>query len=236
MANPIISNVNSDNRIKSGRQPDNANSSNRIKEALGDREAKWLAEAAGLSPSSISDYMKGRSPRIDAAIKIARALDVDLEWLFGDQINRRRPDGGPHRPALVDVNDADWVEVPEYSTYEIDELGKLEPITTTLMRKDWLYASLGDTTGIWMAQAPARNDALSIDAGTMLFCKDHRPGDRMTHGAYYLFRINGGVIMARYSLRDGNDGEETVSARDMGHEEDQYVAVARVIGEYARPL
>lgn len=236
MPNPIISNVNSDNRIRSGRQPDNANSQNRIKEALGDREAKWLAKAAGLSPSSISDYMKGRSPRIDAAIKIAQALEVDLEWLFGSQIERRRLDHAPRKSPLADVNDADWVEVPEYSTYEIDELGKLTPITSTLMRKDWLYSSLGDTSGIWMTRAPTRNDALGIEAGTMLFCKDHRPGERLVHGSYYLFRVNGGVILARYSLRDGNDGEETVTARDLGHEEHQYIAVARVIGEYARPL
>jgi hypothetical protein len=180
--------------------------------------------------------MKGRSPRIDAALKIAKALDVDLEWLFGDQEDRRRLDHAPRKGALVDADDADWVEVPEYLTYEIDELGKLIPITTTLMRKDWLYASLGDTSGIWMARSPTRNDALGIDTGAMLFCKDYRPGERMVHGAYYLFRINGGVIMARFSLREASDGEEVVTARDLGQEEDQHIAVARVIGEYARPL
>ncbi|MEL0156069.1 hypothetical protein [Sphingopyxis sp.] len=198
----------------------------RIKEALGDREVSWLVRETGYGDSTIRDALRRGPVRSDVALAIASALSVSVDWLLT----------GRRSNTLIPAEDAEWVEIPEYSTYEIDELGKLEPITTTLMRKDWLYASLGDTTGIWMAQAPARNDALSIDAGTMLFCKDHRPGDRMTHGAYYLFRINGGVIMARYSLRDGNDGEETVSARDMGHEEDQYVAVARVIGEYARPL
>lgn len=137
---------------------------------------------------------------------------------------------------MIDVNDADWVEVPEYSTYEIDELGKLDPITTTLMRKDWLYSSLGDTSGIWMAAAPTRNDTLGIDAGTMLFCKDHRAGDRMVHGAYYLFRVNGGVIMARFALRDNGSDEQTVLARDIGHDEDQYQVVARVVGQLARPI
>lgn len=186
-----------------------------------------IMKGTGVSSSAMANYWTGKRPwPAEHLSTVADLLSTSVDALLGRQ----------QRAVLIDANDADWVEVPEYSTYEIDELGKLEPLTTTLMRKDWLYASLGDTTGIWMAQAPARNDALSIDAGTMLFCKDHRPGDRMTHGAYYLFRINGGVIMARYSLRDGNDGEETVSARDMGHEEDQYVAVARVIGEYARPL
>lgn len=198
----------------------------RIKEALGDREVSWLVRETGYGDSTIRDALRRGPVRSDVALAIASALSVSVDWLLT----------GRRSNTLIPAEDAEWVEIPEYSTYEIDELGKLEPITTTLMRKDWLYASLGDTTAIWMAQAPARNDALGIDAGTMLFCKDHRPGDRMTHGAYYLFRINGGVIMARYSLRDGNDGEETVSARDMGHEEDQYVPVAHVIGEYARPL
>ncbi|MGR4892242.1 hypothetical protein ACIPPQ_14535 [Sphingopyxis sp. LARHCG72] len=196
---------------------------------LGDRDFGWLAGKTGIPASTLSDYVQRGISRADNAVKIARALETTVEFLVDGQ--SAAPKGH-----LIDANDADWVEVPEYSTYEFDELGKLTPITTTAMRKDWLYSSLGDTSGIWMTSAPTRNDALNIDAGTMLFCKDHRPGERMMHGAYYLFRINGGIILARYSLRDGNDGEETVTARDLGHEEDQYIAVARVIGEYARPL
>lgn len=157
---------------------------------------------------------------------VADMLSTSVDSLLGRQ----------RRPSLVDADDADWVEVPEYSTYEFDELGKLDPITTTLMRRDWLYSALGDTSGIWMAAAPTRNDVLGIDRGTMIFCKDHRPGQPMIHGAYYLFRVNGGVIMARFSLRDGGDGEEVVTARDLGHEEEQYIAVARVVGQLARPL
>ena len=58
----------------------------------------------------------------------------------------------------------------------------------------------------------------------------------MIHGAHYLFRVNGGVIMARFALREDGTDEPTVFARDIGHDDDQYLAVARVIGEYARPL
>lgn len=175
----------------------------------------------------MANYWTGKRPwPAEHLSTVADLLSTSVDSLLGRQ----------RSPSLVAADNADWVDVPEYLTHEIDELGKLAPITTTLMRKDWLYSSLGDTSGIWMARAPTRNDALNIDAGTMLFCKDHRPDERMIHGSYYLFRINGGVILARYSLRDANDGEETVLARDLGHEEDQYIAVARVIGEYARPL
>ncbi|WP_082395745.1 helix-turn-helix domain-containing protein [Sphingopyxis macrogoltabida] len=236
MPNPITSNVNSDNRTRPGRQPDNANSSNRIKEALGDREAKWLAEASGLSASSISDYMKGRSPRIDAALKIAAALDVDLEWLFGEQVARRRLDQPTAVSPLIDVNDAEWVDVPEYSVFEIDEQGKLPPILTTKMRKDWLYSSLGETSGIWIAAAPSRYEALAIERLTMIFCKDHKPGERLIHGAHYLFSVNGGVIIARFALREDSSDEPTVLPRDIGHDEEQYQPFARIIGQFARPL
>ena len=235
MRNPIISNVNSDNRTGSGRQPDNTNSTNRIREALGDREAKWLAERSGLSPSSISDYMKGRSPRIDAALKIAKALDADLEWLFGDQIEPRRTD---HQgaPPVIDADEAEWVEVPEYSLFEIDEQGKLWPIVTSKMRKDWLYASLGETSGIWIAAAPSRYEALGIEPMTMIFCKDHRPGERLIHGVHYVFRVNGGVILARYALREDASDEPTVLPRDIGHQDDQHIPVARIVGLFARPI
>jgi len=198
----------------------------RIKDALGDREVSWLVRETGYGDSTIRDALRRGPVRSDVALAIANALRVSVDWLLT----------GKRSNTLVAVEDAEWVEVPEYSTYEIDELGKLEPITTTMMRKDWLYSSLGDTSGIWMARAPTRNDALTIDPGTMLFCKDYRKGERMMHGAYYLFRVNGGVVMARFALRDDNSGEHTVLARDIGHEEDQYHTVARVIGQLARPL
>ena len=89
MSNPIFSNEISDSEDGKRRQVDNADSINRIKEALAGREGKWLAQAAGLPPSSISDYLNGRLPRIDAALKLARALEVDAEWLFGDQVERK---------------------------------------------------------------------------------------------------------------------------------------------------
>ncbi|PAL20186.1 hypothetical protein CD928_17405 [Sphingopyxis sp. GW247-27LB] len=196
---------------------------------MAERDFGWLAAQTGIPASTLSDYVQRGISRADNAVKIARALETTVEFLIDGRISASKP-------SLIDANEADWVDVPEYSTYEIDELGKLDPITTTRMRKDWLYSSLGDTTGIWMARSPTRNDALGIDTGAMLFCKDYRPGERMIHGAYYLFRVNGGVIMARFSLRETGDGEEVVTARDLGQEEDQHIAVARVIGEYARPL
>lgn len=228
MKAPKVRDETSVNEREGSRQAvkDNEAAGRRIKEALGDREVSWLVRETGYGDSTLRDALRRGPVRSDVVLAIATALRVSVDWILT----------GKRSNIVAAVEDADWVEVPEYLTHEIDELGKLTPLTTTLMRKDWLYASLGDTSGIWMARAPTRNDALNIDAGTMLFCKDHPPGERLIHGAYYLFRINGGIILARFSLRDGGDGEETVTARELGQEEDQYIAVARVIGEYARPL
>lgn len=89
MTNPIISNDKPDNGSTDERQAGNANSYNRIVEALGDRDMVWLSKASGVPQSSLSDYKRGRTPRIDSALKIARALEVDVEWLFGEQVDRR---------------------------------------------------------------------------------------------------------------------------------------------------
>src|SRR3546814_15900928 len=87
-----------------------------------------------------------------------------------------------------------------------------------------------------MASLPARYEALTIGTGTPLFCKDHRKGDRMQEGSYYLFRINGGIVMAPFTFRDSGASEDAVRQRDLGHDEDQYQVVARVVGQLARTI
>ncbi|MFZ5699718.1 MAG: helix-turn-helix domain-containing protein [Pseudomonadota bacterium] len=189
--------------------------------------ARALGDALGIPSSTAANYWHGkRSWPSEVIPSLADVLNTDVETLLR----------GRRAGLLVDANDADWVDVPEYSLFEIDELGKLAPIVTSKMRKDWLYASLGETSGLWMAAAPARYEALGIEPMTMIFCKDHRPGERMIHGVHYLFRINGGVIIARFALREDASEEPTVLPRDIGHDDDQHQVVARIVGQFARPL
>jgi transcriptional regulator with XRE-family HTH domain len=189
--------------------------------------ARALGDALGIPSSTAANYWHGkRSWPSEVILSLADVLNTDVETL----LRGRR--SGP----LVDANDADWVDVPEYSLFEIDELGKLAPIVTSKMRKDWLYASLGETSGLWIAAAPARYEALNIEPMTMIFCKDHQPGERMIHGVHYLFRVNGGVIIARFALREDASDEPTVLPREIGHEDDQHQVVARIVGQFARPI
>lgn len=202
---------------------------NRVRERAEERRVSYSAimKGTGVSSSAMANYWTGKRPwPAEHLATVADLLSTSVDQLMG----RARS------PAVVDAEDAEFVEVPEYSTYEIDEFGKLSPFRSTLMRRDWLYSSFGDVSGLWMASAPTRNDALTIDPGAMLFCKDYRPGERMIHGAYYLFRVNGGVVMARFALRADGSDEFTVLARDVGHDEDQYQTVARVVGQLARPI
>lgn len=190
--------------------------------------ARSLGEAVGIPSSTVSNYWHGRrSWPSEVFPDLADILRTNVDALL-----RGKGKGA----GLVAAEDADWVKVPEYALLEIDELGKMDPISTTLMRRDWLYSSLGESSGLWIARLPAPYDALTLGTGTPLFCKDHQKGERMIHGGYYLFRVNGGIVMARFALRDDGSDEHTVLARDIGHEEDQYEVVARVVGPFARPI
>lgn len=232
MVSPKVRNENSDIVKRRRRQPVQTENSvgKRVIELLGGRDFGWLSGKTGIPASTLSDYVQRGISRADNAVKIARALDTTVEFLI-DGI-----EAPSIRRHLVEASEAEWVDVPEYSLFEIDELGKLAPIVTTKMRKDWLYSSLGETSGLWIAAAPARYEALGIEPMTMIFCKDHRPGERMIHGVHYLFRINGGVIIARFALREDANEEPTVMPREIGHEDDQHQVVARIVGQFARPI
>jgi transcriptional regulator with XRE-family HTH domain len=66
----------------------------KIKKLLEGRNASQLAITVGLHKSAIRDASNtGRLPRVDKAIKIARALDVPCDWLFNDGQDWPAPEG-----------------------------------------------------------------------------------------------------------------------------------------------
>ena len=189
-----------------------------------------MARASGISPGRINDYWNGpKLPLATTLFALAESLSVSAEWLALGRVPQKQS-------RLIDAADADWVEIPEFALLEIDEQGKLDPISVTTMRRDWLYSSLGESSDLWIARLPAPYDAVSLNTGTPLICKDHRPGERMIDGTHYLFRVNGGIVMARFAFRDPGTGDRVVLSRDLGYEEDQYQVVARVVGVIAHPI
>ena len=57
----------------------------RITDALQGRPISWFAEKLGVALSTAHAYKKGSMPSADIAIKVARLLDVSIEWyIFGE--------------------------------------------------------------------------------------------------------------------------------------------------------
>lgn len=56
----------------------------RIKYALARRgeDAAWLSRQTGIPTSTISDWSRGKLPRVDKAVSVATALHVGLDWLL----------------------------------------------------------------------------------------------------------------------------------------------------------
>lgn len=54
----------------------------RIKQRLGKRGVAWLTSVTGLADSTIRDALERGPARADVALRIAQALDVNLEWLL----------------------------------------------------------------------------------------------------------------------------------------------------------
>ena len=188
-----------------------------------------MAAAGGVTRNSQLAYEAGRtSPSADYLLSIGEH-GVDIAYvLSGNRIKPSQP--------VIDAEDAEWVEVGEHSLLEIDENGKMALFATTMVRKDWLYSSLGESSDLWITRLLTPYDPLQLSKGTIIICKDVRPGERMLNGVYYLFRINEGIVMAPFALRDPGGDETTITPRDIGHDEDQYQPVARVVGQLARPL
>lgn len=56
----------------------------RIKEALGDRTQKWLAQVTGFSQATMWNYMNGYgNPRCDTLLLLADVLGVSCDYLLG---------------------------------------------------------------------------------------------------------------------------------------------------------
>ncbi|WP_227698524.1 LexA family transcriptional regulator [Sphingomonas hengshuiensis] len=85
MSNPLnrseLSDISSDKPDQSGFSVVDLIS--RVDSALKGRTDAWLSRKSGISSSALSDMRKKfTTPRADNAIKMARALEVSLEWLL----------------------------------------------------------------------------------------------------------------------------------------------------------
>lgn len=87
-------------------------------DALGGRSRKWLASETGLSESTISDYIRDGIAKTEAAIAIAGALDVSLQWLLTGE-------GALERPVVADRQFA--YRAAEREGDELVEVAEIDP-------------------------------------------------------------------------------------------------------------
>lgn len=208
----------------------------RLVEALNGRTLKWLAEKTDISESTLGDYVRKGISRADYAVKIARALDRSVEWLVTGRDTARKS-------ALMAAEEADWVEIDEYDLRELTDVGKGPPHNASPFRRDWLNQTLGTASGLWLARLLSDYPAAGLAEGGLVFCVDVTPAE-LLEGQLCLFRVNGGLIVGRFSYRTPGAvlaagdrlGEAIVTSSEIGAEEGRYIPVARILGSFIRRL
>lgn len=195
-----------------------------------------LAKELGLTGGTLGRYWNGdRLPPSDTLIDLAETLGVSPAWLIrGAEVQAT---------SLRNASDADWVNVPEFDLRTVTDTGKGEPVSNLTIRRDWLYLMLGESSNIWVARLLAPESALGMPIGAPIFCKDHPEGESPAEGQHYFFRVNGGIVLARFSFRSTSSmtvgdrlGEAIVTPADLAEGDHQHFIVARVLGALARPL
>lgn len=198
-------------------------------------KAADLCRLADIRPQTMSGYWNGeRSVPSDKLFAIADALKCSGRWLAA----------GVEEPAILRSADtADWVSVPEYDLRQFDDFGKGPPLSETTFRRDWLYLTLGDSNGLWIARTLAPDFSLGLPSGAAIVCKDQPKAEPPLEGQHYLFRVDGSIMLSRFSYRSGSLGiigdrveERVITPTDLNAGEHQFFIVARVLGALVRPF
>lgn len=137
-------------------------------------------------------------PRADRAIRIAQALGVSVEWLFGGI--------GERRPLLVEAGAADWVDLPRYELRTFTETGKGEPEDIIPFRRDLLFRWLNVSKDLWLTTLPSGNWDLGLKSGDLVICTDITPGDGPYDGWTCIWKGSAAPFIAAYSSLPGRQG------------------------------
>lgn len=178
----------------------------------------------------MNDYWKG--PKVANAnylFALADALDVSAEWLA---LGR-----GPRRGRLLEVGEADWVDVAEHDLRELTDEDKGPVISVTPFRRDWLNRTLGQANGVWLGRLPLDLPQYDLREGDLVFLRDVQAGEEQD-GAFYIGRLYGRLIAFRLDSSmdtsmahaESNLGERRLAFRNIGAEDGKVILVARVLG------
>lgn len=133
-----------------------------------------------MNTTTLGDVIKKTMPNADSAIRLARALDVPVEWLITGA-------AGTASPRLTAADEADWVVVPHYRLSEFTETAKPEPIETVPLRKDWLNRNARTSSNLWLTEMPVSIEGVGEEGDTIL-CRD---ADTHYQEGFYLYFFDG---------------------------------------------
>lgn len=231
MTIPKIRDENSDKPARRARQQTKTENSVglRILSRIADHDLAWLAEKSAIPINTLRDYVQRGVAKAEAAVAIARALGVSVDWLLTGEDRTE-----PARSTLLPTEQADFEWVPRFDLRDVRDDGKGERVDETPMRKDWLTQRLGTSSELWLTAILSDYPALDLAEGDLVFCREAEPQE-LLNGQLILWRINQGIIVARYSVAAGAgqitmDGDNVVTAREVSPE--QYVPIARILGKF----
>lgn len=189
-----------------------------------------LSRASGLSSSTVFNIWHGTSPTLENASKIARGLEVQLEWLI---------DGaGPQRPSgIILANEADWLFVPRFDlTKLIGKGSRPDPEEKIPLRRDLLSRHVANLNNLWVTHMIGGSLPSVASSDDMILCRD--VVDQLEEGRPYIISWGDGLSFRRaFPKPDGihfrseiPDVEEIFVPPS---EADQVWPIARILGSLA---
>lgn len=198
-------------------------------------KAADICRLAEIKPQTMSGYWAGSRPvPSEKLFAIADALRCSARWLVA---------GVEDNSTLRAVDDADWMEIEEFDLRGMtdQELGPV--ISTTPIRRDWLYRTFGRSSGIWITRLPNDLPKLDLREGDQVFARNVEQGEAQ-RGGLYIIRVWELIAAVRIDLLrstqmnsiEQNLEEHTLAPRDIGTEDGKAVPIARILGAPLRRL
>lgn len=190
--------------------------------------ATSLAVAAHLKSSAMANYWNGkRAYPTEALPRIAEALSTSVDFFFT---------GKRLASPVADADDAEWEEVPLFDLRNVTDTGKGEPQSWTPFRKDWLNRTLGTSFDLYLVRLlsdyRSRDGSRDLQEGDLVFVREITPGE-LADGNIVIWRREAGLTVARYSLRDRDDGD-VIFPHEVG--DDQFVPICRIYGRFLQRI
>lgn len=189
-----------------------------------------LGRAAGIKKQSMSGYWNGeRLCGSDKLFALSDALRVNARWLISGQ-------GAKTGGDLMPIEDADWEDIPVFDLREVTDTGKGEPQSWTPIRKDWLNRTLGTSFDLYLVRLlsdyRSRNGDRDLNEGDLVFVREITPAE-LQDGHVVVWRREGSLTVARYSLRDREEGD-VIYAHEVA--EDKFVPICRIYGKFIQRI